>query len=120
MFAPKGGTKGAPRLVISCCRTMQKMKNRTPAQEDTTSSFATAYWKIFNFVVRRVVAVGFVLVGIVVGGFGVPALLPGGTTQVDGVPSDDLVLRLAVVLLPLLVTVLGVALYRAEPFNHDK
>lgn len=42
---------------------------------------------------------------------------------VDGVPSDDIVVRKSAVFLPLLVAALGVALYRVKPFeprgSHD-
>jgi hypothetical protein len=75
------------------------------------------YWKLFNFLVRRVVAFGFIAIGLLVAASGVNGLFPGGSVQVNGVPSDDLVLRVALVLLPLLVVVLGVALYRVKPFE---
>lgn len=77
----------------------------------------TLYWRIFNFLVRRVVATGFVAGGLVVALRSVGSLLPGGTINVNGVPSDDFVFRLFAVLLPLIVSVLGVALYRAKPFS---
>ena len=75
------------------------------------------YWSILNFVVRRVVALGFIAIGLLVAASGAPGLLPGGSVQMNGAPSDDLVLRMAFVLLPLLVAVLGVALYRVKPFR---
>lgn len=52
--------------------------------------------------------------------YGIPNLLPGGTVHVDGIPSDDLVFRWVSVLLPLLVVVLGIALFKAAPFVPPK
>ena len=75
------------------------------------------YWRIFNFLVRRVVAVGFIVVGLAVGLMSLPALLPGGTVNIDGSPTSDIALRLVSVFLPLVVGALGVALYRAVPFD---
>lgn len=74
------------------------------------------YWRIFNFLVRRVIAVGFVVVGSIVGVVNLPSLLPGGTINVDGLPSGDIVLRLATVLLPVIVAGFDIALYRVAPF----
>jgi hypothetical protein len=79
----------------------------------------TLYWRIFNFLVRRVVAVGFVVVGSMIGLMNLPNLFFGGTINVDGAPSDDIVFRLVVVLLPFLVSILGIALYRIAPFSPD-
>jgi hypothetical protein len=79
------------------------------------------YWRFFNFLVRRVVAVGFVVVGSILAVVNLPSLLPGGTIHVDGSPSSDIVLRVVAVLLPIVVAALGVALYRVAPFvpgNH--
>ena len=45
-------------------------------------------------------------------------LLPGGKVMVDGVPSDDFVVRAAAVLLPLFVALLGIALFRAKAIGH--
>jgi H+/Cl- antiporter ClcA len=78
------------------------------------------YWRIFNFLVRRVIAVGFVVVGFVIGLVNLNSLLPGGTIKVGGSPSSDIVFRLAAVLLPIVVTALGVMLYRVAPFSPSK
>ena len=83
------------------------------------SSYNRIHWVIFNFVARRVIAIGFVVIGLLIGIVNAPVLLPGGTIPVDGVPNDDFVLRLASVFLPLLVAALGVALFRTEPFKPD-
>ena len=77
------------------------------------------YWRIFNVLVRWVVAPGFILVGLVIAMFNAPALLPGGTIPVEGSPSTDLVMRIVSVALPLLVAALGVGLFRAQPFNPE-
>ena len=78
------------------------------------------YWRIFNFLVRRVVAVGFVVGGLVVGLVNLPALLPGGIVNVGGSPSSDIAIRLVAVILPMVVGALGVALYRVAPFDPRK
>jgi len=74
------------------------------------------YWRFFNFLVRRAVASAFVVIGGIVAAVNTPALLLGGTIPVNGVPTNDLVFRLASVGIPLLAAFLGVALYRAKPF----
>ena len=77
------------------------------------------YWRIFNFLVRRVVAVAFVVGGVAIAFASVHAVLPGGTINVDGVPSSDLVFRWSAVVLPLVMALLGVGLYRAKPFTPN-
>ncbi|XLZ71019.1 hypothetical protein ABT364_03375 [Massilia sp. SR12] len=76
----------------------------------------TLYWRFFNFFVRRVVAIAFIIGGIVLTASGIPSILPGGTINVDGIPSDDLVFRWVAFLLPLVLAAFGVALYRAKPY----
>jgi hypothetical protein len=79
----------------------------------------TAYWRFFNFLVRRVLAAAFSIGGITLAYLNVEAIFPGGTINVDGVPSNDLVFRWIAFLLPLIIAVLGVALYRAKPFSPE-
>lgn len=79
--------------------------------------YARAHYRFVDFCVRRVVAPAFVVVGLLLAIVGIPALLPGGMVLVNGVPDDDLVMRWASVLLPLLFSGLGVALYRAKLLN---
>lgn len=74
------------------------------------------YWRFFNFLVRRVVASVFVVGGCIITAADAPALLPGGTILVNGVSTDDLIVRLVSVGMPLLMAILGLALYRAKPF----
>jgi hypothetical protein len=76
----------------------------------------TTYWRVFNFLVRRVMAVVFAIGGFILACTSVPAMFPGGTINVDGVPSDDLVFRWVAVVLPMVVAALGVALFRVKPF----
>jgi len=76
----------------------------------------TRYWRIFNFLVRRVVAVVFAVGGIVEALASIHSVLPGDIISVNGVASDDLVFRWSAVVLPLVVAALGLALYRAKPF----
>jgi hypothetical protein len=75
------------------------------------------YWKFFNFIVRRVLAIGFIGVGLILAAYGLPNVLPGGTVLVNGIASDDLVFRWLSVLLPLIAVALGVALFKAAPFK---
>lgn len=81
------------------------------------------HFAVVNFLARRVVGPGFVVVGTLLAGDNLSGLLPGGTTLVEGVPSDDLVLRWVAVFFPALVAVLGLALFRAKPYlpksDHD-
>jgi len=82
-----------------------------------------AYWRFFNFLVRRVVGVAFIIGGSVVALSWLPALLsPHGTIPVNGVEESDLFYRAFAVVLPALMAVLGVFLYRVKPFvppGHD-
>lgn len=77
----------------------------------------TMYWRIFNFLVRRVVAIAFAVGGVVITLANIGAVLPGGNIGFNGAPSTDLVLRWSAVVLPLVVSALGVALYRVKPFT---
>jgi hypothetical protein len=74
------------------------------------------YWRIFNFVGRRVLAPGFIAVGLILAAVNIPTLFPGGSVNLDGSPSNDIVFRLFGVILPLLVAALGIALYRSRPY----
>ena len=77
----------------------------------------TLYWRFFNFMVRRVVAVCFVVGGSILCLYFLPSLLdPKGTIPVNGVPQSDLVYRLFAVLMPALMAALGVLLYRVRPW----
>ena len=77
----------------------------------------TLYWRFFNFMVRRVVAVGFVVAGTILCLYFLPSLVdPKGTIPVNGVPESDVVYRLFAVLVSALVAGLGVLLYRARPW----
>jgi hypothetical protein len=93
---------------------MNNLKGEMP---EFKSRISSAYWKVFNFCVRRVLAVLFILGGLFGAVTGIPVLFRGGTVPVNGVPSDDLGLRLAFVLLPLLAALAGIALYRAPPYD---
>jgi hypothetical protein len=74
------------------------------------------YWQFLNFLIRRIVAVGFVFGGIVLFVYGVPSILPGGIVQFNGQPTDDMVFRIFSALFPLVVVVLGIFLFRAKPY----
>jgi hypothetical protein len=66
--------------------------------------------------VSRVVAIGFMLAGIMSTLLNMPILFPGGTVNVNGEPSTDIVIRSFSVFMPLIVVALGLALFRAKPF----
>jgi len=74
------------------------------------------YWRLFNFLIRRVIAVGFMFGGAILFISGVPDILPGGTVQFNGQPTDDAVIRFFSVLFPLIVVVLGIFLFRVNPY----
>lgn len=74
------------------------------------------FWQFFNFLIRRIIALGFVFGGIILFIYGVPSILPGGTVQFNGEPTDDMVLRFFSALFPLVVVVLGIFLFRAKPY----
>ena len=82
--------------------------------------FSDIYWRFFNFFVRRVVAITWVVIGFVMACANVPLLLPGATIEVDGTSTDDLLYRVCAVVLPLLAAIAGVLLFRAEPYNPQK
>jgi len=73
-------------------------------------TFSASYWKLFNFLVRRVVAAGFIIVGLIVSYFGVNDLIAENPRQTDHV------VRWITVLMPLLVVALGVLLARTTPY----
>ena len=77
----------------------------------------TLYWRLFNFLARRVVAVGFMVVGSILCLYFLPSLIdPKGTIPVNGVPESDIVYRVLAVVLPAIVAALGVLLYRVRPW----
>lgn len=78
--------------------------------------YSEAHWKLFNFLTRRVMAVSFVIGGIASAASALPNILPGGTVLVNGIPTDDLVIRWVSFFLPLLLIPIGIALFKAEPF----
>ncbi|WP_293003330.1 hypothetical protein [Nevskia sp.] len=78
------------------------------------------YWRVFNFLVRRVVALAFLAGGITVAIINGTSLMPDGTVNVEGAPSTDMVMRLVAVVLPLVVAGLGVLLFRVPPFNPEE
>lgn len=83
-------------------------------------TYSNFHWKVLNFLVRRVVAIGFVTAGLVLVIYGLPNVLPGGTVLLNGVPTDDLVFRWVSILLPSLFIVFGIFLFKAAPFEPSK
>lgn len=82
--------------------------------------YSGAHWKLFNFLTRRVMAVSFVIGGIASAASALPNILPGGTILVDGVPTDDLVIRWVSFILPLLLIPIGIFLFKSAPFAQKK
>jgi hypothetical protein len=74
------------------------------------------YWRSFNFLTKRIMAPCFIIGGFVIFIYGVPNILPGGTVQLNGQPTDDMIIRLFSVLMPLIMSVSGVFLFRAKPY----
>lgn len=74
------------------------------------------YWRLFNFLTRRVLACSFLVGGIVLFIASVPNVFPGGTVQYDGQATDDMGFRVISVLFPLIVVVLGIFLFRVKPY----
>jgi hypothetical protein len=83
---------------------------------DIVDSFKILHWRFFNFFTRRIMASCFICGGLILFVYGLPSILPGGTVQLNGQPTDDLVFRLFSALIPLIVTALGVFLFRANPY----
>ena len=97
--------------------TLDVMSSDRGNLERVWNAYKVVHLAVFNFGARRVVASGLIVVGTVLAIYNAPGLLPGGTTLVQGVPSDDLVFRWAVVLLPAAMALFGVALFRAKPYS---
>ncbi len=82
-----------------------------------SSNFQEWFWRIFNFLARRVVAVVFMIGGTLGSLFALPQLFPGGKISVNGIPTDDFGMRLIGFLAFLFVAVAGVALFKSRPFR---
>lgn len=75
------------------------------------------FWKIFN-VCARVIGVMFVVIGGGVSVWGVSLLLqPNSTIALNGVSTNDFVLKIIVVVVPLLLVLLGTLLIRAPCYK---
>jgi hypothetical protein len=70
-------------------------------------------------VVSRTVSAAFAAIGGIIGLINLRYLLPGATIDVDGKPTDDLVLRFLACALPLIVSGIGFLMYRAHPPPKD-
>jgi putative acetyltransferase len=72
---------------------------------------ADIYWRVFDFVARRLIAVWFMLGGTVLVFYFLPSLLdPNGTILVNGKPDSDFGMRLIAVLFPGIFVAVGVFL----------
>jgi hypothetical protein len=79
------------------------------------------YWRVFNFMMRRVVAVMFVIVGTIGALSSLPALFnPDGSVPLNRIPDRDIVYRIIAFALPAVIAVFGVLIYRAKPFEPPK
>lgn len=72
-------------------------------------------FKVLNIFSRRVLAPGVIIVGTILALYGVRYLMAEATINVNGVPTDDLVMRIVGVAMPLLAVVFGLLLFRAKP-----
>lgn len=80
-------------------------------------SVQSAYWRFFNFLARRVVAVAFAVGGGIMAVLSLLSLLdPNGTIVVNGQPEHDLFYRIVAFLTPTVMAVFGMLMYRAPPF----
>jgi hypothetical protein len=61
-------------------------------------------------------ALGFIFGGFILFIYEAPDILPGGTVQLNGQPTDDIVIRLFSALFPLIMMVLGIFLFRVKPY----
>lgn len=75
---------------------------------------------LFSVLVRRVVGPCFFAGGIIIAGYSIFALATGGTVSVDGQPTNDWVFVAISILLPAIVAILGLFLFRAEPHYIDE
>jgi len=70
---------------------------------------------LFSVIVRRIVAPMFFVGGIVVGGYNIVRLVTTGSVLVEGKPTDDWFFVAVSILLPAVVAILGLLLFRAKP-----
>ena len=75
------------------------------------------YWRMFNFLTRRIVAPSFAVGGIIVGLSNIGSVLPGGMVNINGVPSDDLIMRWTGVVMPLSLAYASRLLQSASRFS---
>jgi len=74
---------------------------------------------LFSFLARRIGGPAFAIGGAFLSLSSIDILLPGGTVMMDGVPTDDIVLRAFAVLFPGVIAVLGVAMSLSKPITHE-
>jgi hypothetical protein len=110
-----------PRARLQFVRGPVRTCNRAGPFNGIVRPQMTTYWRVFNFMIRRVVAVGFMVVGVILVVTWLPSLLdPNGSIPVNGIPDHDLGMRLFGVVLPAIVAVLGVLLFRSKPYDPDR
>jgi hypothetical protein len=73
--------------------------------------------RMFDFFARRVFALACIIVGTILSLNSIGTIFSGGAINMNGAPTDDIVLQGFAVLWPLVIAVLGVALYRAKPLR---
>ena len=78
------------------------------------------YLRFFNIFVRRVVAITWIVIGLIITCANLPLLLPGATIEIDGARTDDLVYRACAVLIPFLGVVAGVLFFRSKPYRPQE
>jgi len=75
---------------------------------------------LFSVLVRRIIGPCFFAGSIVIGGYSVVALVTDGTVLVDGQPTNDWVFLAISILLPAIIAILGLLLFRAKPHYIDE
>jgi hypothetical protein len=80
-------------------------------------SYRTTHWKVVNFIVRRVVAIGGVINGSLMALFALPPLLmTDGTVVVNGEPTFSLLWRILNLVMALFLVGFCVFLYNLPQF----
>ncbi|MGE5625149.1 MAG: hypothetical protein ACM3ZT_06350 [Bacillota bacterium] len=79
--------------------------------------FLVLYFKFLNFMLRRVVALWFMVLGSIATVMAVIWALLGKPIDVNGVPTTSMVARLLYVAAFLIPTVLGYLLWCSKPFD---
>jgi hypothetical protein len=80
------------------------------------------YERLLNAGIRRFVAAAFIGVGGLIALLNLRFLVPGATIELNGEPTSDILTRLVSVILPALIALFGVYLFRLNklPFSRER